>query len=116
MTVPTIFLNICSSIIIRHLVVTEGDITEMVLLLKLVTYKLPLAESKAIPLGVLPTAKVPIRLLFWPDIAVTVLSPESVTYKLPFLESKATPSDCPTVIGLPSTVLFLADITETVLL
>jgi hypothetical protein len=77
----------CSSIIARHLVVTGGDITETVLLSKLAIYKLPLAESKATPLGVLPTGIVPITLLFWPDIAVTVLSPELVTSRLPFLES-----------------------------
>src|SRR5215469_9933132 len=51
------------------------------LLLKLVTSKLPLAESKAIPLGVLSTCIVPITLLFRPDITETMLSHELVTSK-----------------------------------
>jgi len=86
---------------------------ETVLLLKLAIYKLPLAESKASPLGVLPISIVPITLFFWPDIAVTVLSPELVTYKLPLAESKATSYGfLPTVIGLSTTVFFLPDITQ----
>jgi hypothetical protein len=65
-----------------------GLITDTVLSPLLVTYKLPLAESNAIPCGSNPTGiGSPTTVLFWPDITAT-LSPETTTtYKFPLAES-----------------------------
>jgi hypothetical protein len=65
------------------------------------TYKLPLAESKAIaygpPGGTLPTIiGLPMTVLFLPDTTETEKSCVLVTYKLPLAGSKAIPH------GLPS--------------
>jgi hypothetical protein len=71
----------------------------------LVTYMLPLAESKAMNCGRLPIVMgLPITVLVLPEITDTEpgLLPELTTYRLPLAESKAIPSGPePTGIGLP---------------
>jgi hypothetical protein len=68
-----------------------GSITEMLFDLALVTYTLPLFESKTASNGAKPTGIVPVTVLVEPSIIATSFEPKLTTYSLLCVESIAIP-------------------------